>query len=113
MIHRGDIFYAQLTGDGSIQYGLRPVIIVSNEKNNQHSTTVNIIPLTSKLMKKNLPVHVHIHPTEETGLSKRSVAMAEQLTIINKSTLRGKRGHVSNEVMAKIQNAMQIQLGII
>lgn len=113
-VHRGDVFYATLTGDGSIQYGIRPVIIVSNEMNNKHSPTVNVVPLTSKIGKKLLPVHVNIDPNEENGLKMCSVVLGEQLTIINKTSLKGKKiGCVSNSIMEKIQNAIQIQLGIV
>lgn len=58
-MHRcGDIFWAQLYEDmhgGSLQTGFRPVLIVSNDKANQYSPVVTIVPITSKIGKKRLP----------------------------------------------------------
>ena len=56
IIKRGEVWLANL-GDsvGSEQSGTRPVLIVSNNKNNIYSTTVTIIPLTSKHNKNNIP----------------------------------------------------------
>lgn len=56
-----EIWMADL-GDknGSIQCGRRPVLIVSNDKNNRYSTTVNVMPMTTKMNKRNLPCHVEI-----------------------------------------------------
>lgn len=115
VVHRGDVFYAHLVGDGNIQDGTRPVIIVSNELNNKHSPTVNIVPLTSSMRKKPLPVHVAINPNEEpeSGLTMHSIALGEQVMIINKTSLREKRGKISSRIMEKIQIVLQIQLGII
>ena len=51
--HCGEIWMCNLiTKDGSIQSGYRPVFILSNDKNNTYSTTLNIIPITSKMNKK-------------------------------------------------------------
>lgn len=49
-----DIFMARLSEDtdgGSLQAGFRPVLIVSNDKANQYSPVINIIPITSKKRK--------------------------------------------------------------
>lgn len=74
-MHRcGDIFWAQLDEDmhgGSLQTGFRPVLIVSNDKANQYSPVVTIVPITSKIGKKRLPTHVFINGC---GLRQRSRA---------------------------------------
>ena len=44
----GDIFYADLIGGEHIQKGIRPVIIAQNNVGNQHSMTVEVIPLEFK-----------------------------------------------------------------
>ena len=62
MCRNGDIFMAKLEEDvdgGSIQAGLRPVLIVSNDKANQFSPVITIVPITSKIIgKKKIPTHV-------------------------------------------------------
>lgn len=51
MIKRGDIYYlkkANRNEIGSEQSGSRPVIIVSNDKNNTHSKVVEYVSLTTQ-----------------------------------------------------------------
>lgn len=50
-MNRGDIFYADLGNitNTNIQTGIRPVLIVSNNKCNKYSPTIIIAPLTSKI----------------------------------------------------------------
>ena len=45
IVKRGDVFYADLVGCGSVQGGMRPVIIISNDKNNRFSSVVQILSL--------------------------------------------------------------------
>lgn len=74
-IKRGDIFYVgggQTTG--SEQRAGRPAIVVSNDKNNEHSQTVEMVYLTTK-PKRDMPTHVLI-----TSLSRESIAICEQIT---------------------------------
>ena len=41
MIRRGDVYYADLSGVvGSEQGGVRPVVVVQNDKGNKYSTTL-------------------------------------------------------------------------
>ena len=59
MICRGDIYYAKLNPvQGSEQGGLRPVLVIQNDKGNKHCPTVIIAPITSKGKKYYLPTHV-------------------------------------------------------
>ena len=56
-IYRGDVVWAvNPLASGNIQKNLRPYLIISNNKNNEHSNTILAIPLTTKI-KKNLPTH--------------------------------------------------------
>ena len=103
-IYRGEIYYAELKGEGSQQDSIRPVIIYSNNKNNLFSPTVQVIPLTTKM--KELCVHVLI---EGCGLREPSMALLEQLTVINKTQIREKIGMITDEYMDKINLAADIQ----
>lgn len=58
-IRRGDILYADLGGQyqGSMQGGMRPVVVVSNNMANKHSSVITVVPLSTKIFKKkNLPL---------------------------------------------------------
>lgn len=109
---KGDIFWAELgdNQEGSLQAGVRPVLVVSNDKANEHSPVITIIPITSKMGKAKLPTHVLI---EECGLKQPSIALAEQITSINKDRLDGKIGSIQSTVyVGMVRKAIQIQLNL-
>ena len=71
MISRGDIYYADLSPViGSEQGGIRPVLVLQNNKGNKFSTTVIVAPISSKLTKNPIPTHVIIRCD---SLEKKSV----------------------------------------
>lgn len=110
-IRRGDIYYAELSPVvGSEQGGNRPVLIVQNNVGNQHSPTVIVAVLTSKL-KKNLPTHVSI-ASGEGNLEMDSTVLLEQIKTINKSRLLRYIGSVTEHTMDEINRAMAISLGL-
>lgn len=81
-IRRGDIFYADLPNrEGSEQSGIRPVIVIQNDKGNFYSQTVIVACITSRIKKLYMPTHVLLHPGC-TGLKKVSMVMLEQITTI-------------------------------
>ena len=53
-IRRGDILWADLGmfPTTSVQGGVRPVIVVSNNKANTYSSVITVVPLTSRIYKK-------------------------------------------------------------
>ncbi len=108
----GDIYMATLNTDseGSLQSGVRPVLIVSNDKANEFSPVITIIPMTSKLGKKRLPTHVYMN---SCGLEKPSIALVEQITSINRTSLTKKLGSIKQTMYEKqIKNAIEIQLAM-
>ena len=114
MCKRGDVYFADLgiDPDGSKQAGVRPVIIVSNDKANTYSPVVTVVPLTAQQHKKgSQPTHVYI-PRHCGGLSRPSVALAEQVVSVNKSQLLDYKGSIGNSpLMKKVTTALQIQIG--
>lgn len=95
---------------GSVQSGNRPLLIVSNDKNNKFSPNVNVMPLTTKINKRNLPCHVVLENFKEFGLTAPSTIMVEQLTTVQKENLLYKMGKIENkETLTQIYRAMQIQ----
>ena len=98
MCRIGDIYTAELDADidGSLQSGIRPVLIISNNKANEFSPVITIIPITSRLGKKKLPTHVYM---TQCGLSRPSIALAEQITSINIS----KRLFMSNKLKTLLE----------
>lgn len=116
MCKRGDIYFVDFGQNiGSKQSGVRPAVIVSNNKANEHSPVVTVVPLTSRIYKKRfLPTHVLIPKSAGNGLGKSSLALAEQVETIDKILLLEKRGSVGDtKVMEAITRALQIQIGAV
>ena len=71
MCKRGDVYFVDL-GDNigsSKQSGLRPAVVVSNNKANRHSPVVTVVPMTTKTRKTFLPTHVLIPIPAVGGIS--------------------------------------------
>ena len=80
----GEIWMCNLVNkDGSVQTGYRPVFVLSNDKNNTYAPTLNIIPLTTKMNKRKLPIHVELWDYEKYGLKAPSTLMIEQITTVS------------------------------
>ncbi len=116
MCKRGDIYFVDFGKniDTRKQCGVRPVVVVSNNRANAYSPVITVVPLTSKIHKKRfLPTHVYIPVTAGCGLDYPSVALAEQVDSIDKSMLLEKRGYISSKsLMSQITKAIQIQVGV-
>ena len=111
VILRGELYTAQLDPVvGSEQGGRRPVLVVQNDQGNRFSPTVIVLALTSQLQKARLPTHVSIR-AGETGLSRDSVAMAEQLRTLDKRRLKERIGSLPLSTMRKVDGALLISLG--
>lgn len=112
-IKRGDIYYADLSPViGSEQGGLRPVLIVQNDVGNRYSPTVIAAAITSKVGKTKLPTHIDIH-ADRVGLSRDSVVLLEQIRTIDKKRLREKMGHLDEDMMGAVNDAIGISFGLL
>ena len=109
---RGDIYYANLKSYSQhVQKGWRPVLVISNNKNNIYSPVVTIIPFTSVAKKKNLGTHVMIY--KKYGLKIDSMALAEQSMPIDKELLLENNyvGHINdNKLLDRILQACITQI---
>ena len=109
VIHRGDIYYADLRPVvGSEQGGVRPVLIIQNDIGNKHSPTVICAAITSQMNKAKLPTHVEL----DYALVKDSVVLLEQLRTIDKKRLRDKVCHLDREILRKVERALLISLDL-
>ena len=111
-VRRGDIFYADLSPVvGSEQGGLRPVLIIQNDVGNRYSPTVIAAAITSRMGKTKLPTHIDIY-ADRVGLQKDSVILLEQIRTLDKRRLREKMGHLDDEVMETVNNAIAVSFGL-
>jgi len=106
----GDVYVASLTVNGSVQGGIRPVIIAQNNTGNQHSPTIEVIPMSSRVGKASyLPTHVVISAEQENGLRQDSIALTEQTQTINQSQLSRKLGHLTWNDLIRVGRARRVQ----
>jgi mRNA interferase MazF len=89
----------------------RPVVVVSNDKNNEFSGTVTILPITSRNLQKIYPFEVFL--TKGTGnLPKDSKVKADQIRTLDKSRIVRFIGTLEKTEMDKIEKAMKIHLAL-
>lgn len=116
MFRRGEIYYVDFGENTatSVQSGIRPALIVSNNRANRYSPVITVVPLTTKTWKKRYqPTHVFLSGMAGFGLSRNSMVLAEQLLSVDKSRIRDKIGEITDvETMARITKAVQIQIGV-
>ncbi len=113
---RGNVYYVDLGHNmDSEQNGIRPCVILQNNKGNENSSTVQVAPITSK-SKQLLPSHVIL--TKEDGMREDSIICLEQIKTVSKRRLFH-NGH-PNKIMQLSKNkifevdvAIQKQLGLI
>ena len=109
----GDVCFVDVPDDiaGSEQSGIRPALVVQNDKGNVHSTTTIVALITSK-KKKPMPTHITVFP-QESGLNKISTVMMEQVRTIDKTRIISKVGHLNTEwLTGKIRESLLISFGI-
>ena len=112
-IKKGGIYLAALDPTlGSEISKTRPVVVVSNDKNNQFSGTVTVLPITSKKIKRVYPFEVHVK--KGTGnLPKNSKIKADQIRTLDKSRIVKFIGELDREKMDEIEEAVKIHLDLV
>lgn len=112
MVQRGEIYFAELNPvQGSEQGGTRPVLIIQNDIGNTYSPTTIVLAITSQINKARLPTHVEVR-AQESGLSRDSVILAEQMRTIDKSRLKQKVAELQPPTMRRIESAMAVSIGL-
>jgi mRNA interferase MazF len=112
-VKRGDVFYADLSPVvGSEQGGVRPVLVIQNDIGNRFSPTVIVAAITAQIQKAKLPTHVEIE-AKIHGMERDSVILLEQIRTIDKQRLTDKITHLEDDTMRKVDEALQISVGLI
>lgn len=112
----GEIWMCKITSkdNSSVQNGYRPVFILSNNKNNTYAPTLNVIPMTTKMNKRRLPIHVEIWNYQKYGLKKPSTMLIEQITTIPMVNLDKCIGIISDaDILKNIWTAISVQFPIL
>ena len=110
-VRRGDIYYADLSPVvGSEQGGVRPVLIVQNDVGNRYSPTVIAAAITSQTGKARLPTHIEVHT--DSGMAKSSIVLLEQIRTLDKRRLKDRMGHLDDETMTLVNDALSVSFGL-
>lgn len=113
IVKRGDVYFADLSPVvGSEQGGVRPVLVIQNDIGNRFSPTVIVAAITAQIQKAKLPTHVEID-AKRYGFERDSVILLEQIRTIDKQRLTDKITHLDDEMMDKVDEALQVSLGLI
>ena len=111
-IKRGDICIASLDPViGREISKTRPVVIVSNDKNNAFSGTVTVLPITSKKLKKIYPFEVFL-AKGNGNLPKDSKVKADQISTLDKSRIVSILGKLGESEIKSIDRALKIHLAL-
>ena len=109
---RGDIYYADLTQYlGSEQGGIRPVVVIQNNRGNYHAPTLIVATVTSRADKK-LSQPTHFLIKKNSAFTKTSVVQLEQLFTIDKQRVQRYLGKLSSKEQIEIDKALNISLAL-
>jgi mRNA interferase MazF len=90
----------------------RPVVIVANDKNNEFSRTVTILPLTSKNTQVVYPFEVLLSGGT-ANLPKDSKIKADQIRTLDKTRIIKSIGVIAKNDLDSIDKAMKIHLALL
>ena len=106
---RGQIWWYEdcNTFDSSVQGKTRPVIIISNNKANENSNNVTVIPCTTKIKRLDMKTHILFSLNNINNIT-----LCESILTANKAKLHNYEGVCDNELMEKIEDGVKIALGL-
>jgi len=111
-IKRGDICIAALDPVvGKEISKTRPVVIVSNDKNNAFSGTVTILPITSKRLKRIYPFEIFL-AKGSGSLPKDSKVKADQVRTLDRSRIVAILGKLGESEVKSVEKALKIHLAL-
>lgn len=111
-ITRGDVVLCDLNPvAGSEQAGIRPAVIVQIDRANAASPHTVIVPFTTKIRRALLPSHAFV-PAGMGGLTQDSVALCEQIRVIDKRRITRVLGHLDDPHMEEVAKALRAILGL-
>ena len=90
----------------------RPALILQNDIGNKYSPVTIVAAITSAIDNKQYPTEVLIK-SSESGIKIDSLILLNQIRTIDKKRLIKRIGKVDQGVLRKVNQALQISLGLI
>jgi len=111
-INRGDVVLCDLSPVvGTEQTRVRPVVILQIDRANAVSPHTIIVPFTTKIRRPLLPSHAFV-PQGVGGLIQDSIALCEQIRVIDKRRIIKVLGHLDEPHLEEITKALRTILGL-
>jgi mRNA interferase MazF len=106
-VKRGDVFLVNFDPTvGAETQKTRPALVVSNDISNTHSPIVSISPITSNVTRV-YSFEVEISAAM-AGLKSRSKIMVHQTRAVDKIRLIKKLGHLPEQILEDVNNALKL-----
>ncbi|MBV8694818.1 MAG: type II toxin-antitoxin system PemK/MazF family toxin [Ktedonobacteraceae bacterium] len=111
---RGEIWDVNWSpGRGAEQQGVRPALIIQNDRGNASPTYPLTIVASMSRTERELPLHVRIAPNEDNGLVDFTDVKCEQVMSIEKSRLLRRRGVINTEELSRVDLALKLSLNLL
>src|SRR6266487_2445308 len=111
---RGEIWDVNWSpGRGAEQKGIRPALIIQNDRGNASPTYPLTIVASMTRTERELPLHVRIAPSEENGLTDFTDVKCEQVMTIEKSRLIRRRGSITSEELGRVDVGLKLSLDLL
>ena len=112
-ILRGDVVKVNLnpTAGAEIHGTARPCVVVQNDVGNQNSPNTIVIPVTDAKGRRAYPFQVFIK-AGNGGLTKDSIALGEQIRVIDSNRIIKKMGTLQEDTIEKLDIALRNSLDL-
>ena len=90
----------------------RPSLVIQTDAANSNERYPNTIVAAISKSSRNVPTHVHLHPTPENGLAVSCHVKCEQLTTVSKDRLGKRYGRISNLDMLAVDESLKSALNL-
>ncbi|MBQ7938375.1 MAG: type II toxin-antitoxin system PemK/MazF family toxin [Oscillospiraceae bacterium] len=95
---------------GSEENGIRPALVIQNDKGNKYSNTVIVASITTKIDKRHIPTHYILN--HRCGIKKDSLILLEQIRAVDKKRITKYICKLSDKQMKEIDKLIHISLGL-
>lgn len=111
-VKRGEIWLVSL--DPTIGHEIkktRPSLIIQNDNGNKNSPLTIIAPITSQNLDRVYPIEVLLS-RGVSGIEKDSKVLLDQIRTVDKRRLIKRVGRVNEDLIAQVNQALKISLGL-
>jgi mRNA interferase MazF len=110
---KGEIYLVHV--DPTVEYEIqktRTAVVIQNDVSNMYSPITIVAAISSQFSDPPFPREVVIEPGE-SGLPRRSAVVVNQIRSVDRKRLAKKLGHLSRQSMRRVDEAIQISLGLV